>query len=322
MRIEAVAALVFYAVTRESLFYANLGQAYLNSPAYADRISSRTVLFMNVPESYKNEKKLRKVFGDSIRRIWITSDCSELASKVAERDSLADRLERAETQLIRRANAARLKAIKKKQYPDVCAGCEKAASVWTHKVKRPTHRVRLMGPKVDTIDWLRSRLREVIEEVEVLQQKHLAGDVKHLSAVFVEFQSQSDAQIALQTLSHHQPLHMTPCFIGIAPREVIWPALNLSWWQRIIRKFLIQGGIAAMIIFWSFPSAIVGTMSNVSYLTEILPFLDFINKLPEAIKGAILGLLPSAAIVMLMSLVPTICRCETPPNRAFLAMEL
>lgn len=77
-----------------------------------------------------------------------------------------------------------------------------------------------------------------------------------------------------------------------------------------------------MIIFWSFPSAIVGTMSNVSYLTEILPFLDFINKLPEAIKGAILGLLPSAAIVMLMSLVPTICRCETPPNRAFLAMEL
>ncbi|KAL2004621.1 hypothetical protein VTN00DRAFT_3357 [Thermoascus crustaceus] len=300
---------VFYVVTRESLFYANLRQAYLNSPAYADRISSRTVLFMNVPQSYKDENKLRKVFGDSIRRIWITSDCSKLESKVRERDSLADRLERAETRLIRRANAARLKTIRNRQYPSVCADCEQATPVWAHKVKRPTHRLKLIGQKVDSIDWLRCRLREVIREVEDLQQKHLTGkDVKQLSAVFVEFQSQTDAQIALQTLSHHQPLHMTPRFIGISPREVIWSSLNLSWWQRIVRKFLIQGGIAAMIIFWSFPSAIVGTISNITYLTSILPFLDFINKLPEAIRGAIAGLLPSAAMVMLMSLVPIICR--------------
>lgn len=276
---------------------------------------------MNVPQSYKDEKKLRKVFGDSIRRIWITSDCSKLESKVRERDSLADRLERAETRLIRRANAARLKTIKNRQYPDVCADCEQATPIWAHKVKRPTHRLKLIGQKVDSIDWLRCRLREVIREVEDLQQQHLIGkDVKQLSAVFVEFQSQADAQIALQTLSHHQPLHMTPRFIGISPREVIWSALNLSWWQRIVRKFLIQGGIAAMIIFWSFPSAIVGTISNISYLTSVLPFLDFINKLPEAIRGAISGLLPSAAMVMLMSLVPIICRSKS-SNRASCLME-
>jgi hypothetical protein len=151
----------------------------------------------------------------------------------------------------------------------------------------------------------------VTKEVEVLQRKHQDGDAKKLSAMFVEFGSQADAQIALQTLSHHQPFHMTPRFIGVAPGDVVWSALNLSWWQRIIRKFAVQGGLAALVIFWSFPAALVGTISNITYLSNIIPPLKFILKLPDFIKGAIEGLLPSAALVALMSLVPIICRSKS-----------
>lgn len=299
-------------ITRESLFYAILRQAYLNSPAYADRISSRTVLFMSVPESYKNEKKLRQVFGDRIRRIWITSDCKKLQKLVDERDKLALSLEYAETKFIRSANAARLKAMKKRKGSEVCADCETGETSWAQKAKRPTHRANFFGEKVDSIQYYRSRLAVAIKEVEELQQKHRNGEAKYLSAVYVEFHTQTDAQIALQTLSHHQPLHMTPRFIGIAPREVVWSALNLSWWQRIVRKFAVKGGITALIIFWSFPAAIVGTISNVSYLTSVVPFLRFIDDLPEVLKGVIAGLLPSAALVLLMSLVPIICRSKFP----------
>ncbi|KAI9370514.1 hypothetical protein BJX61DRAFT_87526 [Aspergillus egyptiacus] len=299
---------VFYTVTRESIFYANLRQAYLNSPAYAHRISSRTVLFMSVPEDYKSEKKLRQVFGDSIRRIWITSDCKELEKKVQERDKLAHRLERLETELIRSANRVHMKMLKAGTLPSADCDCESSGSALYDKVPRPTHRLKLFGEKVDSISWLREKIVTMNKEIEELQEKHRNGEAKLLSAIFVEFNSQSDAQIALQTLSHHQPLHMTPRFTGIAPDEVVWSALNLSWWQRIVRRFLIQGGIAAMIIFWSIPSALVGAISNISYLTSMLPFLSFIDKLPEVIRGVIAGLLPAAALVMLMSIVPIICR--------------
>ncbi|EED24591.1 DUF221 domain protein, putative [Talaromyces stipitatus ATCC 10500] len=301
---------VFFVVTRESLFYANLRQTYLNSPAYVNRISSRTVLFMSVPESYKSEKKLRQVFGDSIRRIWITSDCKELNKKVDERDKLAYRLERAEINLIRGANAARLKAeaVRKKSGFNVCDDCELADPLTDSKIKRPMHRANFFGKKVDSIQYYRSRLAVAIKEVEELQQKHRDGDAKYLTAVFVEFQTQSDAQVALQTLSHHQPMHMTPRYTGIAPREVIWSSLNLSWWQRIVRIFAVQGGIAALIIFWSIPAAIVGTISNVTYLANLIPFLGWLAHLPGFIEGVITGLLPSAALILLMSLVPPICR--------------
>lgn len=302
-------AFVFYVVTRESLYYANLRQAYLNSPAYASRISSRTVLFMSVPEAYKEEKKLRQVFGDSIRRIWITSDCKELQKKVNERDKIAFKLEAAETKLIRRANKVRMQSVKKGEFSsDVSLDCESSNPGWSHKVKRPMHRLKFFGKKVDSIHWYREELAKVTEQVMDLQKKHQDGEAKSLSAIFVEFNTQSDAQIALQTLSHHQPFHMTPRFIGVAPREVVWSALNLSWWQRIIRKFAVKGGLAALVIFWSFPAAIVGTISNISYLSTIIPPLKFIDSLPDLIKGAIEGLLPSAALVALMSLVPIICR--------------
>ncbi|KAL2865043.1 putative DUF221 domain protein [Aspergillus lucknowensis] len=301
---------VFYTVTRESMFYANLRQAYLNSPAYAHRISSRTVLFMSVPEDYKSEKKLKQVFGDSIRQIWITTDCKELEKKVQERNKFAHRLERLETKLIRSANSVRLKLLKAgKNIPcSECADCEPSDPVLSDKIRRPTHRLKLFGEKVDSIRWLREEIVKITKEIEELQDKHRNGHAKHLSAIFIEFHSQSDAQIALQTLSHHQPLHMTPRFTGISPDEVVWSTLNLSWWQRIVRRFLIQGGIAAMIIFWSIPSALVGAISNITYLTTEIPFLGFIDKLPSVIKGVIAGLLPAAALVLLMSLVPIICR--------------
>lgn len=264
---------------------------------------------MSVPDSYKNEKKLRQVFGDSICRVWITSDCKELNKKVDERDKLAYRLERAEIRLIRGANAARLKAeATKEKNHNLCDDCELADPLTATKIKRPMHRANFFGKKVDSIQYYRSRLAVAIKEVEELQQKHRDGDVKYLTAVFVEFKTQSDAQVALQTLSHHQPMHMTPRYIGIAPREVIWSSLNLSWWQRIVRMFVVQGGIAALIIFWSIPAAIVGTISNVTYLANVVPFLGWLADLPAFIEGLITGLLPSAALILLMSLVPPICR--------------
>ncbi|CAG8247150.1 unnamed protein product [Penicillium olsonii] len=301
-------AFVFYVVVRESLYYANLRQAYLNSPAYASRMSSRTVLFMSVPDAYKNEKKLRQVFGESICRIWITSDCKKLDKLVSERDKLAEKLETAETKLIRIANKVRLKELKTEYAIDTCLDYESSNPAWSHKVKRPMHRLKFFGKKVDSIHWYRAELKKKIEEVAALQTKHQNNEATQLSAIFVEFNSQADAQVALQTLSHHQPFHMTPRFIGVSPREVVWSALNLSWWQRIVRRFAVQGFLAALVIFWSFPAAIVGAISNVTYICKIIPFLRFILDLPEVLKGAIEGLLPAAALAALMSLVPIICR--------------
>ena len=199
-------------ITREYIFYINLRQAYQYAPAYASRISSRTVLFSAVSEDYLEKEKVRRIWGrDKVKNIWIASDTAELEEKVKDRDSAAMKLEGAETKLIILANKARAKALKKSGASGEGTATEEATgefddesgSVAASYIKakdRPTHRLKpLIGKKVDTINWARSEIERLNPEIEELQAKHRAGDAKKVSSVFVEFYKQSDAQSAYQS---------------------------------------------------------------------------------------------------------------------------
>ncbi|KAI1806127.1 DUF221-domain-containing protein [Daldinia bambusicola] len=307
---------VMYMILRESIFYVNLRQAFLLSPFYANRISSRTVLFVSVPEKYLDEARLRKIFGDSVKNVWITRDTEKLDDLVKERDEVAMKLEKAEVKLLKLANAQRIKSAKKdgsnndRAEAPLDAESGSLAARWVPEKKRPTHRLGLLGlvgKKVDTINWCRIELARLIPAVEAAQAEYHAGDSKKIPSVFIEFYRQADAESAFQVLSHHQALQMTPKYIGITPGEIVWSALKVSWWQRIIRRFAVLAFITALIIFWAIPVAVVGIISNVTYLSSI-SFLQWIQSIPDVVLGFIQGLLPSVALSILMSLVPVIMR--------------
>ena len=91
---------ILYMVSRECVYFINLRQAYLLSPYYADRLSSRTVLFTCVPHQILDENKLRKIFGDAAKHIWIPREMEELDELVKNREGTTARLDKAEILLI------------------------------------------------------------------------------------------------------------------------------------------------------------------------------------------------------------------------------
>ncbi|KAK0712078.1 hypothetical protein B0H67DRAFT_586939 [Lasiosphaeris hirsuta] len=371
---------VLFMICRECIYYVNLRQAYLLSPNYSKRLSSRTVLFTCIPKPYLEEAKLRKLFGDSAKNIWIPRNTRFLRGLVEDRERAADRLGQAELRLIRLTNTTRNRFLKKNpaqlipnqpasaplsvsrgssaqgdvekgkiystvrfasrqvsgldnpsspepneeneekpedleykhpygldpSLPDVRGS---VAAMWIPAEKRPSHRpIANFGRKVDTIRWSRARLKALNRDIWKLRRKLRGGEGSPLSAAFIEFDSQANAQAAFQILAHHQPLNMSPRFIGIKPDEIIWSSLRIRWWEHIMRRFLMMGLITAAIVFWSLPSAFVGGISNIDSLSKMLPFLSFIKKLPEAILGVIQGLLPAIALSMLMAAVPMMLR--------------
>ncbi|WYZ46262.1 hypothetical protein EsH8_IX_000487 [Colletotrichum jinshuiense] len=306
---------VMYLIMRECIFYINLRQAFLLSPTYSKRISSRTVLFTSVPEAYLDEAKFKKLFSDSIKRIWITGDTEKLDELVEERDKVAMKLEKAQVKLIKLANAARNKAVEKGAPAEKTPSAQDTESAdasarWIPQKARPTHRLGLLGlvgKKVDTIEWCRTELQRLIPAVEAAQADYRAGKAKKIPAVFAEFHTQSDAQAAYQVTTHHQALQMTPKYIGVQPTEVIWKSLRVSWWQRVVRRYLVIAFVTALIIFWAIPVTVVGIITQVSYL-ETVVFLTWLKQIPDVIMGVISGLLPSVALSILMSLVPVIMR--------------
>ncbi len=317
---------VFYVVMRESIYYINLRQAYLLSPLYANRMSSRTVLFTSVPKDYLDEAKLRRMFGKQVKNLWIGNDCEEIEDLVEQRDKVAMKLEAAETKLVTMSNKARLAEVKKGSHHE--EGTELAnnsvdgesgsvAARWVQPKQRPTHRLKfLIGKKVDTINWCRSELERLIPMIDAKQKSYRAGEGTFICSVFVEFYTQAEAQAAYQSLAHHQPLHMSPRFIGINPEEVIWKSLKINWASRVVRNIATSAFVFALIIFWAIPVAFVGALSNISSLSSkgpdgqapLLPWLSFINKIPSTILGLVQGLLPTILLAVLMALLPIVLR--------------
>lgn len=308
---------IMYMVTRECIFYINLRQAFLLTPQYSKRLSSRTVLFTAVPDDFLNEARLRQIFStDAVKHVWIAGQTKDLDELVEERDKVAMKLEKGEIKLLRTVNKERIKAAKKSGEPlDATPEPQDAehgtiADRWITNKMRPSHRLGplgLIGKKVDTIEWGRSELHKLVPQTEAAQAEYLAGNFKKLHSVFITFHSQSDAQAAFQVVAHHHALHMSPRYIGVTPDDVIWKNLDIPWWQRIVRRYVVYFMIACLIIFWAIPVGIVGIIAQVNTLKK-LPGLTWIDQIPQVILGVISGLLPSVALAILMSLVPVFMR--------------
>lgn len=304
---------LMYTITREMLFFISLRAAFLLSPQYANRMSSRTVLFTSVPDEYLDEARIRQLFSDSVKNVWLVGDTKALDKLIEERDKTAMKLEKGEVKLIKLVNKQRVKAAKKAGSDNVDNGDAEHGSIaarWIPNKKRPSHRLGplgLIGRKVDTIEWGREELHRIVPQAETAQADFRAGNFKKEPAVFVEFHTQSDAQAAYQVLTHHHALHMAPRYIGVQPDEIVWKSLGIKWWQLVIRKYVVVAIISCLIIFWAIPVGIVGIVAKVDTLKS-LPGMSWIDKIPSVILGVISGLLPSVALAILMSLVPVIIR--------------
>ena len=60
-------------------------------------------------------------------------------------------------------------------------------------------------------------------------------------------------------------------------------------WKRIVMNIATIGFVAALIIFWAIPVALVGIISNVNSLIAIAPWLSWINDIPSVILGVVTG---------------------------------
>ena len=340
-------------VTKESIYYINVRNAYQLSPLYARRISSRTVLFASVPAEFVNEAKLRALFGNKVKNFWLMTDTKELSDKVDQRNKIAMKLEAGETKLIKLCNAARLKSIKTgdrnaEEGPptptDAEAESGAAASRWIQPKDRPTHRIGtlgLIGKKVDTINWSRSELQRLVPEIDAEQATHKAGEAKPAAAVFVEFYTQAQAQAVFQKGGVRKiPFVKDTRVIGMSPNDVVWTNLSMNPTARMIRNALSITLVVLTIIYWyvvlrplerclltrsrSIPVAVVGSISNINYLTTKVHFLRFIDKCPKVILGVITGLLPTVLLSVLMALLPIYLRfmAKTAGLPTYSAIEL
>lgn len=296
-------------ITRETIFLIHLRQAYLLSPWNSSKISSRTVLFTSVPKHYCSKDKIKNLF-DEVKTVWLVEDFKELEDMIEKMDKAALKLEAAEITLIKNANAQRLKMLKD---PKVNID-EHDTDHWLAVTRRPKHRHDklnfIWGNRFDTISHCQEELRKQIPAVKTAQRLRLDGQAKLLGAVFVEFETQSAAQAAFTMVSFNHPERIVPRQVGVHPNEVIWRNLRMSDWEALGRKLLAFAFVAILTIFWGIPVAFIGTISNVTYLSEKFKWLHWLQRLNSEQIGVLTGLVPALLLSFIQSLVPRFYRCK------------
>ncbi|KAI1413423.1 DUF221-domain-containing protein [Hypoxylon sp. FL1857] len=300
---------VLFTVARERLWLIGLRQAWTLSRPVANRLSSRTVLFLCAPRDALEESNIHRFFGDGALRIWPATKAEALESLVSSRKSKVEQLEAAEMSLIRRAYREGRKHATKVHSQDGRINYNVLPDA-VKKSIRPKHKPNIspLDGKVDSIEWLREKIKEEEEKIEDARRAYEVGDTNGSAAIFVEFKTCAEAQRACQQVASSNLLALNPRYTGVSPQEIIWNNLTIPPARRISAEGTALATVIATIVFWSIPSSIIGVVSNIGYLADNFEWLSFLKNLPDPVIGLLSGLMPPLATSWLSKMVPNIFR--------------
>lgn len=263
-------ALICFGIFREYRHYLLVRQEYLTSPAHTCTPQATTVLITQIPKTHLSEKDMREAFGNfpgGIKQIYFNRDLNKLEDEIETRDKIAYKLEAAQIKLIKTANKLRSKQLKKSKSEthesdliDSEAGRGIAARYVPDK-KRPKHKLGflgLIGKKVDTITWCTSELARLNPVISEHQQD--SGSYKMMNSCFIQFYSQAAAQMCNQSIASGEAYSMHPRFTEVAPQDIVWSNMNLTWQMRLLKSSLTTAFVCALIILWAIPVAFVGVL--------------------------------------------------------------
>lgn len=295
---------ILFTVYRELHFYVNLKNLLMTTPYYAKKLSSRVVIFQTVPDQYLDEQEFFKLFG-GVKKIWVAKVSSKLTKKVKERDGLVGKLEGSLNSLLKEAYKIKMKNDKEGKTIEL----ENELVCYIPQKKMPTIREKkFIGKKHDLLEYCKEKLPVLNREIKELQSNSDNKHIKPLNSIAVEFENQYYAQLAYQISVHDQPLHFQPKHIGVSPNDIFWPNMRMFWWEQLTRLAGAVALIIFLIIIWAIPVAFVGFISNLTYLTNKMPWLKFIYNLPDVLLGLITSLLPTILLSILMMLLPIFIR--------------
>jgi calcium permeable stress-gated cation channel len=174
--------------------------------------------------------------------------------------------------------------------------------------ERPQHRpidllqinvTSMVGELVDSIEYYE-------DEIADLRKSHASERKKRrppFSVAFVTFTSaQTAAQVSQSWFANDGwKVRMAP-----EPRDVFWPNLALSTPRKTTRSFLVAGAIFWLCFFWAIPVAFISSLTTLDELEKAAPFLKPLVEQDAVVKSVIVGLVPTLALTLLMSLLPAV----------------
>ncbi|KAH8674390.1 hypothetical protein BGZ60DRAFT_403801 [Tricladium varicosporioides] len=276
---------------------------------------SKSSILVSSSIQHLSFKSIRRHFhraAGGVRSITIIRDYSSLHAKLRRRDALLRKLEIAETNLIMKANyKANIGGTKSD------SGCSSSIPLgmkYLDQKDRPLIRLPLypwlpplpfVGVQVDAIRHFYMEIARSNAEIE-WDQEH-PDKFPQTGSFFVHFNQRISAQLATLALKARIPPTWTLKH-GTAPDDTIWAHISISWWQQCIRTIIVYLLVTTLTLGFAVPVTIIGLLSQIKYLADVVSWLQWIETLPNWLVGVIQGVLPPALLAVITAAVPIAIR--------------
>ncbi len=344
--VMALVVIVFvcHTIHVELVFYIHVRNSYLTSPEHCLSEAVNTILVTDIlKKDLSILRDLYSIFPGRVRSVWINWDLSALSKKMQERRKLVTTLEVAETRLIRLAVASFCQGKSCGLAQPGNLNIKDEEPLWKHYLgeKDRDHMyisingwtwmpaIPFMNKRVDTICHCLRELARLNKKIKADQRElmWLDGDQKKLTklesdrresskypqtkSAFIQFNTQSAAYMACQTLLSFSPVHLSARHINVPAHEVRWSSLSQQWWNQYIQDGLVWTAFASLLVTWVILIAFTGFLSQVTTLADSVPWLKWLDKTSVWLSGFIQGVLPPLTLTILTALLPQILHVVT-----------
>lgn len=315
-------------VISELLSYVRIKNQYLmsltrQSPKLNARDHSSTILVDNVPGNLLDKRELARTFsklsGKRVKNIWFSYNYGKLKDLYEKHLKYLDQIETLESKVILSQffDAAPMTNI---EYDEMRFNhnrrlfkIRRLSDIRIHFIYRVVPKFYLQNnkSKLESVvqDYLQNK--STMQEMRALliaRERSPLNDQKY-NKVFIQFEDDFQPHLFNQIQISDKLNELDNTLIFIDPKDLIWNNLSVQSNAQVFFRVLIANFLSIVIILgWVVPVAFIGLISQLPYLTVLVPFLSWLNYLPDYITDVISNFLSVILLVCLSETVPYIFR--------------
>ncbi|KAI0490095.1 hypothetical protein F4859DRAFT_179407 [Xylaria cf. heliscus] len=229
-----------------------LRRLYFESEEYQHSLSARTLMLNDIPKNMASDEGVARIIdsvvpSSSFSRTVIARNVKLIPSLIEQHDHTVRKLEKVLAIYLK--DPQNLPPARPMCYPSK---------------KDPSYSTYPKGQKIDAIDYLTQRIREL--EIEIKEVRNSLDRRNTFSYGFASYDDISEAHAIAYTLRKKKPLGAT-VVLAPKPNDIIWDNMPLSPSTRSWRRLVINLWIILLTFFWVAPNALIAIfVANLSNL--------------------------------------------------------
>ncbi|KAK6866055.1 hypothetical protein PG995_002583 [Apiospora arundinis] len=271
-----------------------LRRYYFETDEYQHSLHSRTLMLNDIPKKFSSDEGIARIIDEvipqsSFSRTAMARNVKLLPSLIEQHDHTVRKLEKVLARYLK--DPANLPAAR-----PMCSPSKKDPSYGTFP----------KGQKVDAIEYLTNRIREL--EIEVKEARNTVDKRNALPYGFASYDDISEAHCIAHALRNKKP-RGTTVVLAPRPNDIIWANMPLGPSKRGWRRLIVNAWVALLTFLWIAPNAMIAVfLVNLNNLGAVWPAFKDELAINKSFWSIVQGVVNPAITSLIYLVLPIIFR--------------